>query len=86
MKTWSQSQMKKKFPALKNVATEDDLLVDLTFHGFPATLLTGFAEKIVRPYYHGNLNQALKELMEKVITEQDFLLNHVKKQTYDNPV
>jgi hypothetical protein len=71
--------MKKKFPVLKNVATEDDLLVDLTFHDFPAALLTEFAEKIVRPYYHGNLNQALKELMEKTITEQQLLQNHIIK-------
>jgi hypothetical protein len=71
--------MKKKFPILKNVATEDDLIVDLTFHDFPATLLTEFAEKIVRPYYHGNLNQALKELMEKAIIEQQLLQNHIIK-------
>jgi hypothetical protein len=70
--------MKKKFPVLKNVATEDDLLVDLTLHDFPATLLTEFAEKIVRPYYHGNLNQALKDLMEKAITEQQLLQNHIQ--------
>jgi len=31
------------------LATEDDLLVDLTFHKVPASLLTEFAEKIVRP-------------------------------------
>jgi hypothetical protein len=55
----------KKRTVLTETATEDDLIVDLTLHGFPATLLTEFAEKIVRPYYHGNLNQALKELMEK---------------------
>lgn len=74
--------MKKKFPVLKNVAAEDDPHVDLTFHDFSAALLTEFAEKIVRPYYQGNLNQALRELMEKAITERDFLLNHVK----DGPV
>ena len=73
--------MKKKIPVLKNVATEDDLIVDLTFHDFPATLLTEFAEKIVRPYYHGNLNQALKELMEKAITEQQLLQKHIIKTT-----
>jgi hypothetical protein len=73
--------MKKKI-SLTEADTEDDLIVDLTFHDFPATLLMEFAQKIVRPYYHGNLNQALKELMEKAITEQDFLLNHVK----DGPV
>jgi hypothetical protein len=73
----AEAEMKKKFPVLKNIATEDDLLVDLTFHDFPATLLMEFAEKIVRPYYHGNLNQALKELMEKAITEQQLLQNHI---------
>jgi hypothetical protein len=75
----AEAEMKKKFPVLKNVATEDDLLVDLTLHDFPATLLTEFAEKIVRPYYHDNLNQALKELIEKTITEQQLLQNHIVK-------
>jgi hypothetical protein len=40
------------------LATEKDLLVDLTFHDVPASLLTEFAEKIVRPYYNGNMNAA----------------------------
>jgi len=48
-------RMKKKTALL---ATEKDLLVDLTFHNVPASLLTEFAEKIVRPYYNGNLNAA----------------------------
>ena len=69
--------MKKKFSVLKNVTTEDDLLVDLTFHGVPAKLLTEFAQKIVRPYYDGNLNHALKDLIEKAITEQQLLQNHI---------
>ena len=34
--------MKKKTQVL---ALEDDLLVDLTFHSFPASLLSEFAEK-----------------------------------------
>jgi len=71
----------KKRTVLTETATEDDLLVDLTFHDFPATLLTEFAEKIVRPYYHGNLNQALKELMEKANTEQQLLQNHIRETT-----
>lgn len=77
----AEAKMKKKFSVLKNVATEDDLLVDLTFHDVPATLLMEFAEKIVRPYYHGNLNQALKDLIEKAITEQQLLQNHTIKTT-----
>jgi hypothetical protein len=71
--------MKRKQGTLTENATEDDLLVDLTFHGVSAALLTEFAQKIVRPYYHGNLNQALKDLMEKAITEQQLLQNHIIK-------
>jgi hypothetical protein len=33
----------KKRTVLTETATEDDLLVDLTLHDFPATLLTEFA-------------------------------------------
>jgi len=66
--------MKKRTTLL---ATEEELLVDLTFHGFPASLITEFAEKIVRPYYKGNLNAAIQDLMQKVLSEQDFVLSHV---------
>jgi hypothetical protein len=59
------------------VLTEDDLLVDLTFHNFPASLLTEFAEKIVRPYYKGNLNAAIQDLLHKTLKEQDFVLSHI---------
>jgi hypothetical protein len=59
------------------LATEEDLLVDLTFHNFPASLLTEFAEKIVRPYYQGNLNAAIQDLMHKALSEQDFILSHI---------
>jgi hypothetical protein len=69
--------MKKRL-VLTETASEEDLLVDLTFHDVPATLLTEFAQKIVRPYYHGNLNQALKDLTEKAIREQQLLQNHIK--------
>ena len=66
--------MNKKAAAL---ATENDLLVDLTFHNFPASLLTEFAQKIVRPYYNGNLNAAIKDLLHKAIAEQDFVHSHI---------
>jgi hypothetical protein len=55
--------MKKKV-ALTEISTPNDLLIDLTFHDVTATLIVEFAQKIVRPYYKGNLNRALKELME----------------------
>jgi hypothetical protein len=66
--------MKKKTTLL---AVEDDLLVDLMFHDVSASLLSEFAEKIVRPYYSGNLNRAIQDLIHKALTEQDFLLSHI---------
>jgi len=66
--------MKKKTAVL---ATEEDLIVDLTFHGVPASLIAEFAEKIVRPYYNGNLNAAIQDLIRKAIAEQDFVLSHI---------
>jgi hypothetical protein len=59
------------------MAIEDDLLVDLTFHNFPASLLTEFAEKIVRPYYQGNVNAAIQDLLHKSLAEQDFIHSHI---------
>lgn len=66
--------MKKKTALL---ATEQELLVDLTFHGVPTSLITEFAEKIVRPYYNGNLNAATQDLIQKALSEQDFVLSHI---------
>jgi len=66
--------MKKKTTLL---AVEDDLLVDLMFHDVSASLLSEFAEKIVRPYYSGNLNRAIQDLIHKALAEQDFLLSHI---------
>jgi hypothetical protein len=68
--------MKKKTAVL---ATQDDLLVDLTFHGVPASLLTEFAEKIVKPYYQGNMNAAIQDLISKTVAEQDFVLSHITR-------
>lgn len=56
--------MKKKNQVL---ATEDDILVDLTFHSVPASLLSEFAEKIVRPYYQGNMNATIQDLLHKTL-------------------
>ena len=67
--------MKKKVAVL---AAEDDLSVDLTLHDFSAILLAEFAEKIVRPYYSGNMNNAVKDLIQKAIREEKFVLSHVK--------
>jgi hypothetical protein len=59
------------------LANEEDLLVDLTFHNVPASLLTEFAKKIVKPYYNGNLNAAIQDLIHKVLQEQDFVHSHI---------
>jgi hypothetical protein len=40
-------------------------------------LLAEFAEKIVRPYYVGNMNAAIQDLIHKALAEQDFFLSHI---------
>jgi hypothetical protein len=67
--------MKKKVGVLAN---EDDLVVDLTLHDFSAILLAEFAEKIVRSYYAGNMSDAVRDLMQKAIGEEEIVLSHVK--------
>ena len=57
--------------------TEADLLVDLTLHDVPASLISEFAEKTVRPYYNGNLNAAIQDLIRRVLSEQDFVHSHI---------
>ena len=52
------------------ITVEEDLSVDLTFHDFSAGLLKEFALKIVKPYFNGNMNKAIKSLMEKAISEE----------------
>lgn len=66
--------MKKKTVVL---STEEDLIVDLAFHNVPASLRTEFAEKIVRPYYAGNVNAAIQDLIQKTLTEQEFVVSHI---------
>jgi hypothetical protein len=59
------------------LATEEDLFIDLTFHKVPASLVAEFSEKVVRPYYNGNLNAAIRDLINKALAEQDFVLSHI---------
>jgi hypothetical protein len=54
-------------------ATEEDLLVSLTFHNFSAEMLKEFASKVVRPYFGGNMNEAVRCLMEKAIAEESLV-------------
>jgi len=71
--------MKRKTQTL---ATIEDLRVDLTFHNVPASLLREFAEKIVNPYFHGNLNAAVQDLIQKALAEQEFMLSHITHIRY----
>ena len=68
------SALKKKTAVL---APQEDLQVDVTLHSVPAGLVTQFAEAIVRPYYGGNFNAALQDLMSKALTEQEFVHSHI---------
>ena len=67
--------MKKRVASL--LATEEDLLVDLTFHSVPASLIAEFAEKIARPYYNGNLNAAIQDLIHKTLADENFVLSRI---------
>jgi hypothetical protein len=62
------------------IATEADLLVSLTFHNFSAKMLKEFALKIVKPYFNGNMNQAVRSLMEKAINEETILNKAVSRR------
>jgi hypothetical protein len=55
---------------MTQTATEQDLLVSLTFHNLPAELLKEFALKIVKPYFKGNMTQAVICLMEKAVADE----------------
>ena len=59
------------------MATQEDLKVDLTLHYVPASLISEFAQKIVRPYYNGNLNVAIQDLIGKALSEQEFVHSHI---------
>ena len=67
--------MKKKTAALLDA--QEDLLIDLKLYDLSASLITEFAEKVVRPYYNGNLNSALQDLISKALSEQEFIHSHI---------
>jgi hypothetical protein len=59
------------------IADDQGFEVDLTLHDFPASLLTEFIENIVEPYFNGNLNAAVQDLMHKSIVDQEFVHSHI---------
>ena len=56
---------------------ENGGLVDLTVHNVPASLFTEFNERIVKPYFKGNMNSAIQDLIQKTLAEQEFVHSHI---------
>jgi hypothetical protein len=52
------------------IICEEELNVSLTFHNLPAEMLKEFALKIVKPFFHGNMNEAIRSLMQKAIDDE----------------
>jgi hypothetical protein len=53
------------------ITTENDnFLISLTLHNFSTEMIKEFARKIVKPYFGGNLNLAIRTLMENTINEE----------------
>ncbi len=59
------------------LGAQEELRIDLTLHDVPASLIGEFAEKIVRPYYSGNFNAAVQDLMSEALSEQEFIHSHI---------
>jgi hypothetical protein len=59
---------------------EQDLLVSLKLHNFPAEMLREFAVKIVKPYFRGNINEALRSLMQRAIEEETLVTQAIKQK------
>jgi hypothetical protein len=58
--------------------TQEDILIDFTLHKFSVNLLSKFTQKIVNPYYNGNLKKALKELLTNSIKDEELYLKHIR--------
>lgn len=56
---------------------ENGFLVDLTIHNVPASMFTEFNERIVKPYFKGNVNSAIQDLIQKALAEQEFVHSHI---------
>ncbi len=72
--------------AMTQASTEQDMLVSLTLHNFSSEMLREFAVKIVKPYFGGNINEALRSLMQKAIEEETIVNQAIlqKKVTFTN--
>jgi len=59
---------------------EESELVSLTFHNVPKSLLREFAVKIVAPYFGGNVNEALRQLIDGALLEEEIYHTHLDKR------
>jgi len=71
--------------AQTETATEKDLIISITLHNFSAEMLKEFAQTIVKPYFGGNLNGAIRSLMEKAIAEEAMVNQALKRQSKLEP-
>jgi hypothetical protein len=64
----------------RQTIAEQDLLVSLKLHNFPSELLREFAVKIVKPYFKGNINEALRSLMQNAINEETIITKAIMQK------
>ena len=64
-------------PQTDTIIEKDLLLVDLTLHNMSAVMLKEFVLKIVKPYFGGNMNKAIRSLMEKALEEETMVNNAI---------
>jgi hypothetical protein len=62
--------------------TEQEMLVSLKLHNFSAEMLKEFAVKIVKPYFGGNINEALRSLMQKAIDEEAIVNQAIRQKNW----
>jgi hypothetical protein len=64
-----------RFQEIGNKSYDSDLSVHLTIYDVPAGLLRDFCKKIVQPNYPGGVSDAIKDLIQKAILEQQSSCN-----------
>jgi hypothetical protein len=64
-----------RFQEIGNKSYDSDLSVHLTIFDVPAGLLRDFCKKIVQPNYPGGVSDAIKDLIQKAILEQQSSCN-----------
>jgi hypothetical protein len=58
------------FQARGNKRCDDDFFVQLTIYDVPDSLLREFCKKIVQRNYPGGVSDAIKDLIQKAVLEQ----------------